>query len=336
MESIVVGMFDETDEALAFVNDLEGRGVPRGAIDIEGGRSDQRPKEERGFFQRMGDILSGQDRGALTEGVRRGGTLVSARVDDPLVDETVYLMKAHGAVNIDERAAGWSNPGSAAPNAVQPALQGEQHIPVIEEELKVGKRVVEKGGVRVYTHVQQRPVEEQVELRQERVVVERRPVNRAASQDDAQLFQEGTVEFQERSEELVVGKEARVVEEVVIGKAVEQHVETVRDTVRRTDVQVEEIGDPDRYGADFQEHWSRQYHSTGQPYEQYAPAYHFGRQLASTEAYRGRDWQDVRSDARTSWESKNPGTWDRFEEAIRYAWARMTGSANRSAMRDLP
>ena len=39
----------------------------------------------------------------------------------------------------------------------------------------------------------------------------------------------------------VIAKEARVVEEVVVGKTATDRVETVTDTVRRTDVEVEEI-----------------------------------------------------------------------------------------------
>lgn len=334
MESIVVGMFDEADEALAFVNDLEARGVARDHIDMEGGGAEK--PEPQSFFQRLGNVLTGADRGALGEGFRRGGTIVSARVDDPQVDETVYLMKAHGAVNIDERASGASGPNDQG----GPKIQGEQRIPVVEEALKVGKRVVEKGGVRVYTQVDARPVEEEVTLRDERVVVERRPMNQPATGQEPGLFQEGTIELHERGEEVVVGKEARIIEEVVVGKVVDQRVETVRDTVRRTDVAVEDLGtataDPDRYGADFQQHWQQQYAPSGYPYEHYAPAYRYGSQLAGTEPYQGRPWDDIEVDAQKSWETHNPGTWERFKDAVRYGWSRMTGSPNPSARRDLP
>jgi uncharacterized protein (TIGR02271 family) len=114
-------------------------------------------------------------------------------------------------------------------------------IPVVEEEVSIGKREVERGGVRVRTEVQERPVQEQVNLREEHVRVERRPVDRPASEADIKRAQQsGTMEVREKSEEAVVQKQARVVEEVRVGKEVNERTETVRDTVRRTDVQVEE------------------------------------------------------------------------------------------------
>jgi len=120
--------------------------------------------------------------------------------------------------------------------------QGEITIPVIEEEIRVGKRETESGGVRVNTRVEETPVNEQVTLRDENVTVERRRVDQpvdASTTTDA--FREGTFEVREHHEEAVVSKDARVVEEIVINKDVEQRTETIQDTVRRTDVDVEQI-----------------------------------------------------------------------------------------------
>jgi len=118
---------------------------------------------------------------------------------------------------------------------------GEIKVPIVEEELRVGKRQVERGGVRVYTRVQEVPVNEQVTLREETVQVQRTRVDRPVSDADLTNFQEGTVEIRERDEEAVVAKQARVVEEVHIKKNVEERAETVQDTVRRTNVDVEQI-----------------------------------------------------------------------------------------------
>ena len=96
--------------------------------------------------------------------------------------------------------------------------------------------------VRIYSHVTEQPVEQEVHLRDERVTVERRPVDRPATERDLAAFQEGTIELTETHEEAIVSKQARVVEEVVIEKDVREHTETVRDTVRRTEVEVESIG----------------------------------------------------------------------------------------------
>jgi len=117
--------------------------------------------------------------------------------------------------------------------------RGEEVIPVAEERLRVGKRDVSHGRVRIRSYVVETPVEEQVTLREERVAVERRPADRALG-DAEQAFQERTIEAEERGEEAVVSKKARVTEEVVVRKEAEQRTETVSDTVRQTEVEVED------------------------------------------------------------------------------------------------
>ena len=112
---------------------------------------------------------------------------------------------------------------------------------MIEEQLNVGKRVVQRGGVRVHTRVTERPVEEQVTLREENVTVNRRPADRAVSDADMKNFKEGDFNVTTKAEEAVVGKQSRVVEEVIINKNVTERAETVRDSVKRTDVEFDEI-----------------------------------------------------------------------------------------------
>jgi uncharacterized protein (TIGR02271 family) len=103
---------------------------------------------------------------------------------------------------------------------------------------------VESGGAHVRTGVQEVPVEEQVRLREEHVHVERRPVDRIAT-DAPEAFREGVIEITEYAEVPVVSKETRVIEEVVIGKEITERTETVRDTVRRTDVEVDQVNNAD-------------------------------------------------------------------------------------------
>jgi uncharacterized protein (TIGR02271 family) len=116
-------------------------------------------------------------------------------------------------------------------------------VPIVEEELRVGKREVETGGVRVTTRVQEQPVNEQVTLRDEEVRIERRPVDQPASAADFEAIDGATIEMRERDEQAVVQKRARVVEEVVVRKEAEEQTEQIQDTVRRTDVNVEDIPD---------------------------------------------------------------------------------------------
>lgn len=303
------------------------------------------------------------------EGVRRGGTLVTVSASDTDADEVMEIMNRHNPVDIEERATQWRETGfgttaataSTTTTAARPAaaasgisaaavtgasaagsnastaaastsqdLRGEQSIPVVEEELSVGKRQVERGGVRVFSRVEEQPVQEQVNLREEHVHVERRPVDRVATSGDFnQAFKEGTFEVTERVETPVVEKQARVVEEVVVGKEATERTETVRDTVRRTDVEVERLGaesaaagsaEFDRYETDFRSNFQQSFPGNEYSYDQVKPVYRYGHSLASE--HRDADWNTVEPDARRRWEERNPGTWDKFKNAARYAWDR--------------
>lgn len=119
-------------------------------------------------------------------------------------------------------------------------VNGETVIPIVEEELVVGKREVQSGGAHIRTGVIETPVEETVRLHEEHITVDRQRVNQPVS-DVATAFQEKSFEVTETAEVPVVAKSARVVEEVVVGKTATDRVETVRDTVRRTDVEVDEL-----------------------------------------------------------------------------------------------
>jgi uncharacterized protein (TIGR02271 family) len=212
------------------------------------------------------------------------------------------------------------------------ATEGEVRVPVVEEQLEVGKRQVQRGGVRLYTRVTERPVEETVRLRDEQVHVERRAVDRPASAADLAAVEEGAIEVTETDEEPVVHRQARVVEEVVVRKDVEEHAETVQDRVRRSEVEVEPLGaepaaghDWAAYERDFRTHASTVFASRGQTYEHWAPAYRYGSELAADRRYRERDWAAVETDARRDWEQRHQGTWEEFKEAIRYGWEKMRG-----------
>jgi uncharacterized protein (TIGR02271 family) len=206
-------------------------------------------------------------------------------------------------------------------------------IPVVEEELKVGKREVQRGGVRVFSRVVETPVNESLNLREEHVSVERRPVNQPISTSDATAFKEQSIELRESAEEAVVQKSARVVEEVLVGKEVSQRQENIHDTVRHTEVQVENLaGDTsmrgDRAFDDtwFRNDWQQNYASLGGTYDDYAPAYRYGNEMRSNSKYQGRDWNDIESDLRTDWESRNPGasTWEKMKAAVRRGWDKIT------------
>jgi uncharacterized protein (TIGR02271 family) len=227
--------------------------------------------QDRGFWDSVKNaFLPDEDRHTYEEGVRRGGALLTADVDDDRVDDAVRVLEEAGSIDIDDRASqwrssGWDYAGASAGGASALGALGsastseraigteqEEVIPVVEEQLVVGKRDVSRGGVHVRSYVTETPVHEQVRLRNERIDVERRPVDQPLSAADADAFRERSIDMTATGEEAVVGKTARVVEEVVVSKTAEEHVEDVADTVRRSDVEVERDTDVEtRTGSTF-------------------------------------------------------------------------------------
>ena len=112
-------------------------------------------------------------------------------------------------------------------------------IPIYEETASVAKRDVNHGRVRLRSYVVETPFSQQVSLRHEQVEVERRPVDRPIGGTDA-LFQDRVIELEEHDEEAIISKEARVKEEISLRKTVENRSQTLTDTVRHTEVEVED------------------------------------------------------------------------------------------------
>ena len=347
MEKVIVATFESRAEAERAAELLADAGVERREIDI---RSEAWTGAARTDTEGSGswwDWLFGEsdDRSYYNEELSRGGAVLRVTVADARAERVREFLEARGG-DVDETTT--HRPDATVQRAETTASQPESRtraagrdeevIPVVEERLKVGKRPVSRGGVRVYTHVDERPVEEQVSLREERVHVDRRPVDRAVSATD-EAFRDREIEVTATSEEVVVAKEARVVEEVAIGKEVGERVETVRDSVRRTEVEVENVGGGtaareqllDRNDEDFRRHWSTIFESRGIPYEQCRSAYGYGCDLGSDQRYAGRDWSAIESEVQRDWERGNPGTWQQYKEPIRYSWDRVRQGVRRAA-----
>lgn len=150
------------------------------------------------------------------------------------------LLDQYGAVDVDDQDKQYNKSAGTYDSTNATDATGKT-ISIIEENIQVGKREVETGGVRLRSRIVETPFTENLSLREEHVKVERTKVDRAATNADLTNFQEGTIELTERSEVPVVNKEARIVEEVSLGKDVEHREETIKDTVRKTEVDVEQI-----------------------------------------------------------------------------------------------
>jgi len=272
MANTVIGIFDNKEKAIEARRQLLNNGFSEESIDLSshgsyydedkaGMNMETRSKDQESGLKHFFKSLFGEsDEADNYSEVAKRGTVVTVHTDTLQSAELAAdILDQYGAINANERAMEYRNKTVSDSTGMAedlrekdlamekdnideldlPEAGTETSIPVIEEELEVGKRVVETGGIRVNSRIIERPVEEHLRLREEHVFVERQPVNRKATAADLENFKEGTIETTESAEVPVVGKQARVVEEVKIKKEVKERDETIRGSVRRQDVNVE-------------------------------------------------------------------------------------------------
>ena len=330
-QTVLVAVYDDYATAQQAEQDLLKNGFTKDEIKVSSGSDSSTSTTEHeheggisGFFRNLfgghadADTTESHE---YAEAVRRGGSVITATVDDDRIDAATAILDRYNPVDFDQRVDSYRPEAVNGHSATK--TTGDRTIPVVQEELKVGKRTVQGGGVRVYSRVTETPVNESVTLREEHARIERRPVDRPATEADFRNADE-VFEVVESSEEAVIGKTARVVEEVVVGKDSSQRTQAVHDTVRRTDVQVERI--PAEVDSDFRRDYETRYGTqSGAAYDTYAPAYDYGYELSSDPRYQGKNWNDIESNVRSDYDEKYPNsTWDRMSNAVRYGWDKAT------------
>ncbi len=244
-----ISLFHSADRAEEALNALEQAGFSRSAITStwRGGAG----AVEADYATELTRIgVPSRDLKHLQDGIADGGVVISLEATEDRSDVIERIFHKYSADKIDEtdidRGAIAAEPFVApvAASALEDAV-----VPVVQEDLVVGKRDVDRGGVRVFRRTVEEPVSESVNLHEEHVVFDRVPVDRPVT--DADLVNAGqTIELVETDEVPVVSKTARVVEEVHVGKVASDRTETVRDTVRHTEVEVEPVEGDARYVSD--------------------------------------------------------------------------------------
>lgn len=330
MKSTLIGVFGNQQTAQEALRELQALGIDANDVYVVTDESE---------FRSLTHIPS-SDLDFYLNAMREGSTLVVVNADESMLDRVTQILVQRNTIDVDARGAEYRAQGQNY--QLRDYNDQDVVLPVIEEDLKVGKRQVERGRMRVYTRVTEQPVEEQVHLREETVHVERRPVDRPATDADIDAFKEGEFEVTTMAEEAVVSKSARVVEEVVINKDVQEHTETVQDTVRRTDVEVEEaatdtartatsaarttgVRDFADYDTDFRTYYQSNLASSGRDYSYYEPSFRYAYDLGTNERYRDMDWNTLEPEARRRWEETNPNTWEQIKDSVRHGWERVTG-----------
>ncbi len=281
MSHTVVGVFNNADEAKNAVDQLVNTGFDRSNIDYASGSAsgydagdETRDDNESGISRFFKNLFNDNDESDRYARVARNGCVVTVHAQSPgEANRASELLDQYGAVDVDEKdreyrtqnykATGNDYADNINRNADETdndtdytQANGEngdtyfndknrnvesKKMPVIEENLEVGKKIVETGGVRLRSRIIEKPVEETIRLREEHVSVERTKVDREATEADFDNFKDETIEVREQGEVPVINKNAKVVEEVSVNKTVGQREETVRDNVRRKEVDVEDV-----------------------------------------------------------------------------------------------
>lgn len=231
MSTTIIAMYDNADKAEKVVNEIVNAGISRDQVEVLSGNGNGASS----LIGKLSEQGVEKDEAAVyADAIGKGRSMVTVQAPDERADETFEMMNDLGAQDLDELLA--------EAEASQEQEETEETVPVVEEQVSIGKRKVMRGGVRVTSTVTERPVQETLRLREEKVEVEQTSADRKLSPQEAEkAFAQKTVELAETAEEAVISKEARVVEEVSLRKSAAEREETVQAKARRTDVKVEEL-----------------------------------------------------------------------------------------------
>lgn len=345
-QTTLVAVFGTDAEARSAAEDAENSGIAPSDIHIHSeagasGTSTGAEPHREGFMGWLKSLFGDNDREyeRYQTAYGSGRTVVAIDTSEDDIEAIADLLDRHHPLSISEEPAG---SGAAAPKAASAGAGGRApgreneagSVPVVQEDIAVGKRTFVRGGVRVYSRVVEEPVSENVRLRDEQVYVERKPADRPVRPEDVRTGGDQVIEVQEYAEEPVVEKRSRVVEDVHVGKNVNERTETVQDKVRHTEVDVRPLGEQGAAGSspgsidesDYRKHFQQNYGQTGGSYDTYAPAYQYGESLARDPRFKGRKFNDIEPDLRSDYQSKYPGgSWERMKDSVRYGWDRVTG-----------
>jgi uncharacterized protein (TIGR02271 family) len=264
MSHTVIGIFNSSDEAKNAVQQLLQNGYNDNEVDYSGSATnysgtDAHNDNESGISRFFKNLFGDNDESNRYSNAAKNRYVVTVHANSAEQAQRARdLLDDYGAIDVDtdknngayttDEAGSYKN--TSADYRFDDTNNENKKIPVIEEELNVGKRVVQTGGVRIRSRIVEKPVEETIRLREERVNIERNRVDRPAGDSDFNNV-EDTIEVREHAEVPVVNKKARVVEEVDVNKSVNEREQTIRDNVRRQDVEVEDLTS-DRRNSDVE------------------------------------------------------------------------------------
>jgi uncharacterized protein (TIGR02271 family) len=245
----VVSVYDSTDKAKAALNVLRTSGIDTSNVSILDRSSIGSGVDQAhvGLWRRLfGENVWEHEAAVYGDTLRKGGAILAVRGPKDQVARIMSILDAHQPVDVHAHAEkiGTEVPMQAKalvtpPSAVKPE-EREEVLRLAEEQMNVGKRAFETGTTRIRRYMTERPVEAQVNLHEEHAQVLRRAISDPNYIADID-WSDKEYTVTETAEKAVVNKTARVVEEVAVRKEGTDRVETIRDTVRRQQVDVEKV-----------------------------------------------------------------------------------------------
>jgi stress response protein YsnF len=239
MSHTIIGIFQSPNQAKEAVTYLLSNGFKEEDVDLATGHLDRTNQDYSNS-----DSIESFFRGIFGDGTQEAENYTAAGKDGAIVtvmaktSEDAYLVSQlldnYGAVEVNEQNGSNSQYKESGEHSTE-------SLPIIEEDVHVGKEVVDNGSMRIRSRIIERPIEKTLRLKSETIHINRNPVNRPATQEELENFEEGTIEVTAHKEVPVVNKETRVVEEISIEKTTEEREEIIRDSVRETQVDTEEL-----------------------------------------------------------------------------------------------
>ena len=268
----LVAVFDTPEHANAAIEALKTGGFHDDDISLfdknrlmAGKSTISKDVKEAGLWHRLfGSDLYRHEAAVFGQTVDGGGTVLSLRVLDSEVAHATGILDLHKPIDVQDRAIAKGIAPAATVISAAKAIAAEAPIDIpqkiavtpavaathdevlrlAEEQLEVGKRLVETGATRVRRFTVERDVSADVTLHEEHAEVLRRAIAEPIKLSDLD-WSDREIEVVETAERALVNKTARIVEEVGLKKVGTDHIETVHEKLRRQQAEVERV-DPTR------------------------------------------------------------------------------------------
>lgn len=253
-----------------------------------------------------------------TEGVRRGGTLLTVRTDDNMSGRAVNIMNRHHPVDINSRAAQWRESGWTG-------MSNQTDVTRDQESTGTFRGVVDENQPASEKYQEDQNIPATGDRAQQ-------PGGSVTGPSGQQDYSTGGVSSQNLRTDDVRGQDLTT--QGFIGQ--NDMVQGANyDSTRMSDRGMSgpdtgargEYRDFGYYDAAFHNHFNG-FYGTNNSYEQYRPYYRYGYDLASDPRYADRTWQDVEPEAQRYWNEREPGAWDRVKDAVRHAWDEVKNAAS--------